>query len=54
LEEIKYDQYQSGINNIRKKKKYKDSAERIQKLVNGYDENDKLNFLKGIAYNLTY
>lgn len=44
VEEIKYEQYQSGINNIRNTKKYKDSAGRIQKLVNGYDENDKLIF----------
>jgi len=36
-----------------KNKKYKDCSEKIRNLTLSYNTNDNINYLKGIAYNIT-
>ncbi|XP_025192763.1 uncharacterized protein LOC112592834 [Melanaphis sacchari] len=51
--EMKIEQYIRGQNPIKKKKKYQDTALRILEIQKQYTERNILNYLKGIAYNLS-
>lgn len=52
LEDIKQEQFIAGAKK-HQKKKYKDCSEKIRNLTLSYNTNDNINYLKGIAYNLT-
>lgn len=55
LNELKMEQYLSGDNPPMTKKKYRDSASRLLRVVSGYsDYDDVLNYLRAVAHNLSY
>ena len=51
--EVIIEQYISGLQEPHCKKKYKDSALRIQRLVNDYENRELFDYLRGIAHNLS-
>lgn len=55
LNELKIEQYLSGQDPPTKKKKYRDYAERLFRVVSGWDENINIvEYLRAIAHNLSY
>lgn len=52
LEDIKLEQFIAGAKK-HQKKIYKNCSEKIRNLTLSYNINDNINYLKGIAYNLT-
>jgi len=50
---MKVEQYISGQNPIKKRKKYQDTALSILEIQKQYAERNIVNYLKGIAYNLS-
>ncbi len=54
LNEVRFEQYISGEESQKKKRKYRDTADRIQRLVNEYTNNNVLDFLRGIAHNISF
>ena len=48
------EQYTTGVEPPRKKKKYKDTALRIQTIVNDFENRLLLDYLRGIAHNLSF
>ena len=48
------EQYTAGAEPPRKKKKYKDTALRIQTIVNDFENRELLDYLRGIAHNLSF
>ncbi|CAI6375723.1 unnamed protein product [Macrosiphum euphorbiae] len=53
LEDIKLEQFIAGAKKHQKKILYKNCSEKIRNLTLSYNINDNINYLKGIAYNLT-
>jgi hypothetical protein len=52
--EILIEQYLAGAEPNIQKKKYRDSAKRLHRLVSNFDGNVILEYLRGIAYNLSF
>ncbi|QQP58582.1 Uncharacterized protein FKW44_003950 [Caligus rogercresseyi] len=52
--EIIINQYLSGEEPPRQKKKYKNTALRLQRVTNNYHECEIMDYLRGIAYNLSF
>ena len=48
------EQYTAGAESPRKKKKYKDTALRIQTIVNDFENRELLDYLRRIAHNLSF
>ena len=48
------EQYTAGAEPPRKKKKYKDTALRIQTIVNDFENRQLHDYLRGIAHNLSF
>ena len=48
------EQYTAGAEPPRKKKKCKDTALRIQTIVNDFENRELLDYLRGIAHNLSF
>lgn len=51
--DIQVEQMISGIRSNKRKKIYKDSAEKLKVIINNYDTTPALEYLKGIAYNFS-
>ncbi|XP_076056312.1 uncharacterized protein LOC143034261 [Oratosquilla oratoria] len=54
LQEFSICQSAAGIANEGSRKRYKDYSQRIVSLVNDYDNRDIFDYLRGIAYNLSF
>ena len=52
LNEMKLEQFVSGQHRAPGRKRYKDSAKRIQAIAEDYSNRSKLDYLRGIAHNL--
>jgi hypothetical protein len=54
LSEIKHQQFITGAKSSNQKKKiYKNCSEKIRSITSSYNINDNINYLKGIACNLS-
>lgn len=54
LNEGKIEQYVAGANPPPSKKVYRDTAVRIQRIVQDYDNRDRMDYLRGLAHNFNF
>lgn len=54
LHELQIEQYIGGLEGPPTRKKYRDCAERIARIVANYDQRNIYDFLRGIAHNISY
>ena len=51
---LQIEQYVSGQQGTLSRKKYRDCAERLFRVVANYEKNNVLEFLRGVAHNINY
>ncbi|XP_068250224.1 uncharacterized protein [Palaemon carinicauda] len=55
LNQVRFEQYVAGQEPPKKKKKYRDCAQRLRRLVGNYDPDvNVIDYLRGIAHNISY